>query len=33
MYNFKGEKSYNFREREQKLAIFLNLLYFDLFIT
>ena len=22
MHNFKGEKSYNFKEREEKLAIF-----------
>ncbi len=32
MYNFKGKKSHNFKKREQKLAIFYNLLHFDLFI-
>ena len=33
MYNFGGEKSHNFKKREQKLDIFLDLLHFDLFIT
>ena len=32
-FYIKGKKSYNFKKREKKLAIYVNLLYFDLFTT
>ena len=31
MYNFKGKKPANYKKRDQKLGMSLNLGYFDLF--
>ena len=33
MFCIKGKKSYNFKKRGKKLAIYVNLGYFDLFTT